>query len=91
MGRANWRLIVHGRVQGVGYRQATVRKARSLGLAGFAMNAADGTVVIEAEGSAADLHKLEEWCRTGPPLAQVERVERGHCESHGAMDFIIKR
>lgn len=91
MGRTSWRLIVHGRVQGVGYRQATVRAARALGLRGYAMNAADGTVVIEAEGSAADLHKLEEWCRTGPPLAQVERVERGPGESHGAEDFTIKR
>jgi acylphosphatase len=71
------RIVVRGRVQGVGFRYATVSEARRLGLAGWARNAADGSVEILAEGAAAAVRDLIAWCRTGPPSARVVSVEHG--------------
>lgn len=67
-------IIVKGRVQGVGFRFSTVRKARSLGINGFVRNRSDGTVYIEAEGSKSQLDKLVSWCYAGPTYAWVEDV-----------------
>jgi acylphosphatase len=69
------RLIVRGRVQGVGFRYATIERARQLGLAGWARNLPDGTVEIVAEGGAAEIEALTEWARRGPPGARVARVD----------------
>jgi acylphosphatase len=67
---------IMGRVQGVFYRQSARQQAEKLGLSGYARNNADGTVTIEAEGPAAALDQLEQWCRLGPPAARVEQVRR---------------
>lgn len=67
-------IVVRGRVQGVGFRYATVTEARRLGLAGWARNAPDGSVEILAEGRAAAVHDLIAWCRKGPPAARVASV-----------------
>ena len=66
---------VEGLVQGVNYRQAARRAAEPLGIAGFARNEPDGSVTIEAEGPADALEKFIEWCRHGPPPAQVDRID----------------
>ena len=70
------RFRVTGRVQGVGFRWATVREARRLGLRGRVRNEADGSVEVIAAGSAADVERLRAWLSDGPPPARVERVER---------------
>ncbi|SHL71167.1 acylphosphatase [Hymenobacter psychrotolerans] len=67
--------LVHGRVQGVFYRQSTVQQARQLGLHGYARNNPDGTVTIEAEGPAHALDALQAWCHQGPPAAHVTQVD----------------
>lgn len=67
--------LVQGRVQGVFFRQSTRHEALRLGLLGYARNNSDGTVTIEAEGPADALDALETWCRHGPPLARVVKVE----------------
>lgn len=69
------RIVVRGRVQGVGFRYAAVTEARRLGLAGWARNAADGSVEILAEGNANAVHDLIAWCREGPPAARVAGVQ----------------
>lgn len=67
---------VYGRVQGVGFRYAAAGEARKLGVAlGVARNEQDGSVYIEAEGEEPALQKFLAWCRRGPRLAKVERVE----------------
>lgn len=66
--------IVAGRVQGVGYRAFVQRRARALGLTGYAQNLADGTVLVRAHGPAKALADLERALRRGPRLARVERV-----------------
>ncbi len=68
------RIIVRGRVQGVGFRYSTVHEARRLGLRGWARNAPDGSVEILVEGSPAAVEQLTDWCRHGPPSARVASV-----------------
>jgi acylphosphatase len=72
--------VVHGRVQGVGFRWFVQRAARRLGLAGWVANQPDGSVRVRAAGPAAELERLTEALRSGPPGARVERlaVERGN-------------
>ena len=72
--RVRMRIVVSGRVQGVGFRYATVTEARRLGLVGWTRNAPDGSVEIVAEGELADIRALVAWCQTGPPMARVRNV-----------------
>ncbi|HEX2253447.1 MAG TPA: acylphosphatase [Thermoanaerobaculia bacterium] len=70
------RLLVSGRVQGVGFRHFTRVQARELGLRGTVANLADGRVEIEAAGPPEALAELERRMRSGPRLGRVEAVER---------------
>ncbi len=70
------RFLVHGRVQGVGFRWWVWREATRLGLRGLARNLRDGSVEVVAEGSDGALMDLERLLAQGPPAAQVERVEK---------------
>jgi acylphosphatase len=69
-------LEVSGRVQGVGFRQFVLRKARDLHLAGWVKNRADGNVEIAAAGDLPALELLEAAVVAGPPGAEVEQVQR---------------
>lgn len=69
------RFRVHGRVQGVWFRASAEREAARLGVAGFARNDADGSVTVEAEGSAGAVAAMEAWCRIGPTRAEVITVD----------------
>ncbi len=66
--------IVRGRVQGVGFRYWVVRRATDLGLTGWVANEPDGSVRCVAEGSSADLDRLEGLLGTGPLGSVVEDV-----------------
>lgn len=66
---------VRGRVQGVGFRDATARRAGVLGLQGWVRNRADGSVEVLAQGDDAALAELEAFLRTGPRLAAVTDVQ----------------
>ena len=82
---------VHGRVQGVFFRQSTRQQARQLNLTGYARNNPDGTVTIEAEGPAEALNVLESWCHQGPPEARVEQVEATPGPIEGYQNFEVRR
>jgi len=69
------RLVIAGRVQGVGFREATVDAARAAGVVGWVRNRADGTVEVLAQGSSDAVDRLVAWCRRGPPFARVTGVE----------------
>jgi acylphosphatase len=73
--------VVSGRVQGVGFRYATVDAAVRIGVRGWVRNMRDGRVEIVAEGSRDQLGELVAWCRRGPTLARVSSVE--HAEVAG--------
>jgi acylphosphatase len=65
------RAVVHGRVQGVFYRDSCRTEARRLGVRGWVRNRADGTVEVVAEGPRDRVDQLLTWCRQGPPRADV--------------------
>lgn len=69
------RVLVSGRVQGVYFRSETERKARKLGVKGWVRNLGDGSVEALFEGEREKVEAMIEFCRRGPPTAQVERVK----------------
>lgn len=77
--------IVHGRVQGVGFRVHAARAARDLGVIGWVANRGDGAVEVMAEGDRRSLDALEEALRKGPPSASVQRVEMRRGPARGGL------
>ena len=83
-------LIAHGKVQGVWYRAGTREQALQLGLSGWAKNCPDGTVEIHAEGEKEILELFINWCRKGPPAAQVSSLDIEWVESQAMTAFDIR-
>jgi acylphosphatase len=69
------RVIVRGRVQGVGYRYAMIDAALQFGVSGWVRNRRDGTVEALVQGDPAAIESVVAWCRGGPPGARVSGVE----------------
>ena len=69
------RVVVHGRVQGVWFRESARRRADELGVSGWVRNNADGTVEAEVEGADDDVAVLVSWLGLGPPQAHVDAVD----------------
>jgi len=67
-------LYIHGRVQGVGFREALRRRGDSLGLAGWVRNRSDGSVEATVVGTTETVEALIAWAHDGPPLAAVTEV-----------------
>jgi len=68
-------VIISGRVQGVWFRANTKDKAEQLGINGWVRNTLDGKVEALFEGEEVALKEMIEWCRHGPPLAEVQDVK----------------
>ena len=83
------RVIVHGRVQGVFFRDTTRRMAESRGVAGWARNRDDGAVEAVFEGDAATVEEMVAFCRKGPGRASVANVEAFEEEPEGLTGFRI--
>jgi DNA ligase D-like protein (predicted 3'-phosphoesterase) len=88
--RAAARFAVHGRVQKVGFREATVREARRAGLLGWVRNEEDGTVGVHAEGPREGLDRLRGFLAEGPRAAKVERVEEQPAKVEGHEQFAVR-
>jgi acylphosphatase len=69
------RLVITGRVQGVGFRFAFADEARARRLGGWVRNRRDGSVEAIVAGSAEDVEAIVVWARHGPPAARVTGVE----------------
>lgn len=67
--------VIHGEVQGVGFRYFLMRRGRDLGLLGWVRNNDDGTVELVAEGERPALEELKRAAEAGPRLSRVERVD----------------
>jgi acylphosphatase len=68
------RVLIRGRVQGVGYRDWMVREATRLGVQGWVRNQPDGTVEALVDGEDAAVQALLSACRRGPMLARVDEI-----------------
>lgn len=73
--RRAFRVIVNGRVQGVGFRWATMHAASRCGATGWVRNRADGSVEAHVEGTAPALASMREFFAQGPPGARVETAD----------------
>lgn len=84
------RLIVHGRVQGVGFRWAIARAAESRGVAGWVANRADGTVEAVLEGEPEAVDSVLRLSEQGPRGANVQRVEVAEEEPEALRGFVTR-
>jgi len=83
-------LIAHGRVQGVWFRAGTQEQALQLGVCGWVRNCPDGSVEIHAEGEKEILEQFINWCRKGPPAAQVSDLDIEWVDPQGLTTFKIR-
>lgn len=83
------RVVVHGEVQGVFFRDTCRREAVSRGVAGWVRNRGDGTVEAEFEGAPDAVEAMVTWARTGPTQAAVARVDTTDAEPTGQGGFSV--
>jgi acylphosphatase len=83
------RVVVHGRVQGVFFRDATRRLAERHGVAGLVRNTTEGTVEAVFEGPPDAVQELVAFCEKGPRGAAVERVEVYEELPEGLRGFVV--
>jgi acylphosphatase len=84
------RVVVHGRVQGVFFRDTTRRLALEQGVRGWVRNTWEGTVEAVLEGSPAAVERLVDFAHRGPSGARVERVEVFDEDEEGLTGFSIR-
>ncbi|WP_152815407.1 acylphosphatase [Georgenia subflava] len=84
------RVVVHGRVQGVGFRYACEVQAGRLGVGGRVRNLDDGTVEAVVEGDDVAVDALIAWLHQGPRHAEVTRVEVHDEEPEGLSGFVAE-
>ena len=84
------RVVVHGRVQGVFFRDTARRQAEQHGVAGWIRNNWDGTVEAVFEGDAEEVERLVEFARNGPRGALVEHVDVDEEPEEGLRGFEVR-
>lgn len=84
------RVLVSGRVQGVGFRDSARQQAERLHLAGWVRNLGDGRVEAVFEGPAAEVARVVAWCQQGPPWADVASVQVEREDPHGETSFRVR-
>jgi acylphosphatase len=84
------RVKVHGRVQGVFFRDSLRQRAESDGVAGWAGNQANGTVEAVLEGPPEAVERVLSFMRSGPPRAEVRRLEVTDEDPEGLSGFSVR-
>ena len=84
------RLVIHGRVQGVFFRDTLRRLAERHGVAGWARNTHEGTVEVVVEGDEESVARVVAFAHEGPEGAAVERVEIEEQLPEGLNGFAIR-
>ena len=84
------RVVVHGRVQGVFFRDSVRRLAERGGVSGWVRNNRDGTVEAALEGEDEDVARLVDYCRLGPSGAQVDSIDVYEETAEGAAGFSVR-
>ena len=90
MASSRRRVIAHGRVQGVFFRDATRREAERHGVSGWARNTSDGTVEVVLEGHDEALDAMLRFLRQGPGHAEVTRLDVAEEEPEGLSGFSVR-
>jgi acylphosphatase len=83
-------VVVHGRVQGVFFRDSCRREALEAGVDGWVSNAADGSLHAQFEGTSEGVERLVSWTRRGPRHATVERVDVHEVQVEGLSGFEVR-
>jgi acylphosphatase len=85
------RLVIRGRVQGVGFRDAAIQAAYECGVHGWVRNRRDDSVEAFVQGERDAVDRFVAWCERGPPLARVAQVasEAASLES-GLVSFTMR-
>lgn len=83
------RVVVHGLVQGVFFRDTVRRRAQSAGVSGWVRNRPDGTVEAVFEGERAAVERLVTLCHEGPRGARVDRAEVTAEEPERLQGFVV--
>lgn len=81
---------ISGRVQGVGFRYYTRKKAVECNVNGFVQNQSDGSVYIEASGEALDIDTFANWCKQGPTWSRVLNSRISELPNHEWEGFEIR-
>jgi len=84
------RVVVHGRVQGVFFRDSVRRRAQQHGVAGWVSNRWDGTVEAVFEGDEDAVERLVRFMHQGPRGAEVERVDEFEEDVEGLKGFNVR-
>ena len=84
------RVVVHGRVQGVFFRDSARSKAGELGVTGWISNRSDGAVEAVFEGAPDEVAAMVDWSRQGPRGADVDRVEESEERPEGLTRFEVR-
>ena len=84
------RAIVHGRVQGVFFRDTTRERAHAHGVAGWVCNRPDGSVEAVVEGPPEGVERVLRFLETGPPRARVSNVEVREEPVEGLTGFVVR-
>jgi DNA ligase D-like protein (predicted 3'-phosphoesterase) len=84
------RAVIQGRVQGVGFRDAVLSRARDLEALGWVRNGEDGTLLAHVEGSEAAVEALVAFLGEGPPAARVEGVQTEPAKVEGHEQFAVR-
>lgn len=84
------RIVVHGDVQGVNFRDSVRRQAEAAGASGWVRNRSDGAVEAHVEGAGEAVQTVVDFCGQGPGSAQVNRVEREEVKPESAEGFEVR-
>lgn len=85
-----YEIVVHGRVQGVGFRAAARNQARFLNLKGWVENIPDGSVRVVVCGKKEKCGQFIHWCRRGSGYSWVESLEINEMSPESFKAFSIK-
>jgi len=85
------KVIIYGKVQGVGFRNFVFLNAKKLNIKGYVKNNPDGTVEAVFEGDEDNINKMIELCKKGPERARVDKIDIKEIEINNYQDFKIIR
>ena len=84
------RAVIHGRVQGVFFRDSVRERAEAAGLTGSVRNCPDGSVEVVLQGPPTAVEQVIEFCHHGPDRARVQRVQVSECTPQARRGFTVR-